>query len=221
MIRTAALIATLALAAVIGYGAAGCIERRAEANAYQGAMAAPVADDAPEMAPGGGGDCITRCTNQEAACRKAGNSETTCAGSYNNSCMAQCNVSSTLVADNGIATSPAHPPRDPVESPGGFWEDVRAAYAKGGLAPAVMLALFGVAVALRKRVAWLSQGKRAVWVAAGVSILAALVDVTAGVGSWQLAAAAIASAIALVLSPHPPGELGAGSTRLPKVDGEP
>lgn len=203
------LTVTLGIAAIAGFQTMGCVERSAEARGLASAIGD--ADDEDQSARP---NCMGGCEERQASCIRQGNSTETCANSYN-ACVIQCNMSPTLV-DNGIATSPANPPRDPIDDPAGYYEDLRDAYAKGGLAPAVMLALFGLVVTAQRRIAWLREGRRAVYTVAGISVLAALVDVTAGVGSWQLVVAAIGSAIALILSPAPSPQL-LDRTRIPKA----
>jgi len=116
-------------------------------------------------------------------------------------------------AGPGVYLDPATRPAaviDPVEDPGGFFADLRRMWRSGAMAPAVILGLFGVAIALRKYVGWFSRGKQAVYFAAAMTALTMLVEVAAtGVTpNVTMFATAVLSALLLALRgeapPNPP-----------------
>jgi len=80
-----------------------------------------------------------------------------------------------------------------------------ALWKSGALIPAILLGLFGAALFLKQKVAWLSEGKRAAYSAAAVAALAVFVEPASRGATPNLGMiiAALAAGAALVLSPVP------------------
>ena len=112
--------------------------------------------------------------------------------------------SGSATVDAAPATPPAIDAPAPDTDPIGFGGKVLQLYRAGALVPAVLLALFGVAVFLRARFGWFKTGKQAVYVAAAVTALTMLAEpasrgTTPNIG---MILAALAAAVALWLH-HP------------------
>lgn len=102
--------------------------------------------------------------------------------------------------------SPAIPEvKDPVDDPGGFYADLRAAW-RTSWPLALVIALVGVAIAARKRIAKLRvPGTRlAAGVAGVVATGTAFIAWRAGAANLSDVLTALAMSIVFVLSPHTP-----------------
>lgn len=89
-----------------------------------------------------------------------------------------------LYVDAGVAiaaeqpsAAPSSPPTlDPAGDPVGTGTLVYRLWKAGALIPAVLVGLFGALVIASRRIAWLAEGKRAVWTAAAIAGLAILAE---------------------------------------------
>lgn len=125
-------------------------------------------------------------------------------------------VAAPPVATSDIATAPAKPPEsvpvapvvaapDPVADPGGFVDAVRKLWRGGALVPAVLLALYGLLLLARTKIAWLQTGKRAVYTAAVLTFLTGCAEAASRGNTPTLGVivGALFGAITLALQPVP------------------
>lgn len=104
-------------------------------------------------------------------------------------------AASAVVAITASATV-----RDPLESPAGFYEDMKSAKSKGW--PLVIA--MGLFVALRlasRKISALRKGRTAALVAGGVAVLGSCVDTLAMGASWTPVMVAAMGAIMLAMDP--------------------
>ena len=112
-----------------------------------------------------------------------------------------------------IATAPIKPPEsvpvatvdapDPVAQPADFADKVYGLYKSGALVPAVLLALYGLLLLARSRIAWLRSGKNAVYTAAAVTFLTGCAEAASRGTTPTLGVivSALFAAITLALNP--------------------
>lgn len=93
---------------------------------------------------------------------------------------------------------------DPVADPGGFIDSVRKLFQAGALVPAVLLACYGLLLLARSRVAWLREGKNAVYSAAALTFLTAIAEAASrgNTPTLGMITAALFAAITLALKPE-------------------
>ncbi len=94
---------------------------------------------------------------------------------------------------------------DPVGQPAETVDTVTKLWRSGAILPALIVAAFALLVVLRKYVAWLREGKRAVYTAAIIAGLATLVEAAAGGATPNLSMiiSALGAVVALVVNPSP------------------
>lgn len=96
---------------------------------------------------------------------------------------------------------------NPTEDAGGFMETLYDWWAAGRLKPAIILALWGLALLLASKVDWLGVGRRAVIMAGLIEGLTDLVArAAAGVSiTWGLIFSGLVTAVLAILSPTKKG----------------
>lgn len=111
-------------------------------------------------------------------------------------------------ADAGVVAAADAPPAstmpDPVADPVATGSLVWKLYKGGALVPAILVGLFAVCIFLSRYVKWLSEGKRAVWMAGALAGLALLAEPASRGTTPNLAmiVAALSAMTALILAPE-------------------
>ena len=102
-----------------------------------------------------------------------------------------------------VQAVPAVDAPDPVAQPVDFADKVYGLYKSGALVPAVLLALYGLLLLARSRIAWLRAGKNAVYTAAAVTFLTGCAEAASRGTTPTLGVivSALFAAITLALNP--------------------
>ena len=102
-----------------------------------------------------------------------------------------------------VQAVPAVDAPDPVAQPADFADKVYGLYKSGALVPAVLLALYGLLLLARSRIAWLRAGKNAVYTAAAVTFLTGCAEAASRGTTPTLGVivSALFAAITLALNP--------------------
>lgn len=103
---------------------------------------------------------------------------------------------------------------DPLANPAASVGTLEKLWRSGAVSATVILAVFMTLVALRMRVAWFSQGWRAVWCSAAIGGLSMLVDaIQSGLTpnvSMVVVTVVTTASLALQPKPKPPAQLPSG-----------
>lgn len=109
-------------------------------------------------------------------------------------------------AGSAVAIVSALP--DPIENPAGSIDTVTRLWRSGAIPAALIVALYLVGIVLARKVPWFVEGRRAAYTAAAVGMLATLAEPASRgtTPSLSMGIAALATALALALSPTRPSD---------------
>lgn len=117
------------------------------------------------------------------------------------------------IAAEQTPSTPSAPKLDPAGDPVGTGTLVYRLWKAGALIPAVLVSLFAALVIASRRLAWLAEGRRAVWTAAAIAGLAILAEPASRGETPNLAmvVAALSSMTALLIVPTVPPKRAGGA----------
>lgn len=118
----------------------------------------------------------------------------------------------SAVDATGSAVPTISPLPDPIENPTGSVDTITRLWRSGATPAALIVALYLIAVVVARRVPWFVEGKRAAYTAAALGMLTTLAEpATRGTTpSLSMGIAALATALALALSPTKPSDTVVG-----------